>query len=209
MFLHAELWTPTLTCDVSITDESSFAGPQQDLWDRFRAGDREAFTILYRRHYAEVARFALYMTGEQSRGEELSQDVFVWLVDHPKAFDPALGTLPAFLKGIARNLLRRQWRNERRWRSLDEMTLRQPAAKELIAPSVAMSAAADAAVLRKAITRLPLKYRAAIVLCDLEGESYEEAAVALQCSVGTVRSRLHRARRLLAEQFERGNRRKR
>jgi RNA polymerase sigma-70 factor (ECF subfamily) len=198
-----------LTCNVSITDENSFAGLQQDLWDRFRAGDREAFTIIYRRYYAEVTRFAIYMSGEQSKGEELSQDVFVWLMDHPKAFDSQLGTLPAFLKGIARNLVRRQWRNERRWRSLEEMNLRQPEAKELIAPSEETSAAADAAVLRKAIIRLPLKYRAAIVLCDLEGESYEEAAVALQCPVGTVRSRLHRARRMLAEQFDREDRRQR
>jgi RNA polymerase sigma-70 factor (ECF subfamily) len=198
-----------LTCNVSITDENSFAGLQQDLWDRFRAGDREAFTIIYRRYYAEVTRFAIYMSGEQSKGEELSQDVFVWLMDHPKAFDSQLGTLPAFLKGIARNLVRRQWRNERRWRSLEEMNLRQPEAKELIAPSEETSAGADAALLRKAIIRLPLKYRAAIVLCDLEGESYEEAAVALQCPVGTVRSRLHRARRMLAEQFDREDRRQR
>ena len=71
----------------------------------------------------------------------------------------------------------------------------------MIAPRNELSNGVDVALLRKAITRLPLKYREAIVLCDLEGKSYEEAAVVLECPVGTVRSRLHRARRLLTEQF--------
>jgi RNA polymerase sigma-70 factor (ECF subfamily) len=184
-------------------DTNSCKHTVSDLMERFRAGDREAFTMLYRRHYAEVARFAFYMTGEQSRAEELSQDVFVWLVDHPNAFEAGLGTLPAFLKGVARNLLRRRWRRERRWQSLEEFLLRQPGAKELIAPGKELSAGVDAEILRQGIALLPLKYRATIVLCDLEGESYEEAAVVLRCPVGTVRSRLHRGRRLLAEQFER------
>ena len=166
------------------------------LMERFRAGDAEAFAAIYRRHYAEVARFAMYMVGDRSKAEELSQDVFVWLADHPNAYESRLGTLPAFLKGVARNLLRRQWRDERRWHSLDEI-----AAQELAAPREELSNGVDAALLRKAISSLPLKYREVIVLCDLEGESYEEAALVLQCPVGTVRSRLHRARRLLTEQF--------
>jgi RNA polymerase sigma-70 factor, ECF subfamily len=202
MLLDLDLRTLTLTCDSSAVEAKSAAPAESGLIERFGAGDREAFTTLYRRHYAEIARFAMYMTGDQSKAEELSHDVFVWLIDHPRAFQSELGTFPAFLKGVARNLLRRHWRNQRRWQSLDEMILRQPAAKELIAAGKELSTGVDAAVLRKAIARLPLKYREAIVLCDLEGDSYEEAAVVMRCPVGTIRSRLHRARRLLAEQFE-------
>ena len=196
------------TCDDMETELDSLGDPKSHLIERFRAGDAESFTTLYRRHYAEVTRFAIYMTGEQSKAEELSQEVFVWLAEHANAYDAQFGTLPAFLKGVARNLLRRRWREERRWQSLDEMIAQQPAAKELIAHGKEFSIAVDAAILRKAIAKLPLNYREAIVLCDLEGESYEDAAVIMRCPVGTVRSRLHRARLLLAKQFEPNNRRR-
>jgi RNA polymerase sigma-70 factor (ECF subfamily) len=56
--------------------------------------------------------------------------------------------------------------------------------------------------LRKAIAALPARYREAVVLCDLEGKTYEEAAAIQDCPVGTVRSRLHRARQLLARKFQ-------
>jgi RNA polymerase sigma-70 factor, ECF subfamily len=201
--------TSNPTCDAMETELDSagdqLGEPESHLIERFRAGDAESFTTLYRRHYAEVIRFAIYMTGEQSKAEELSQEVFVWLAEHANAYDAQFGTLPAFLKGVARNLLRRRWREERRWQSLDGMIVEQPAAKELIAHGREFTAAVDAVILRKAIAKLPLKYREAIVLCDLEGESYEDAAVVMQCPVGTVRSRLHRARLLLAKQFEPNN----
>jgi len=61
--------------------------------------------------------------------------------------------------------------------------------------------ALDAAALRRAIARLPLRYREAVVLCDLESSSYEEAAAALACAVGTVKSRVHRGRELLARKL--------
>lgn len=208
MFLNLNLQTSSLNCDLPAMETNGSEQPESVLMERFRSGDAEAFTALYRRHYAEVARFAMYMMGDGSKAEELSQDVFVWLVDHPKAYESRFGSLPVFLKGVARNLARRRWRNERRWHSLDEMTRGQHAAQELIAPPKELSAVVDAAVLRKAINRLAPKYREAIVLCDLEGESYEEAARVLECPVGTVRSRLHRARRLLTEQFERNDRRR-
>jgi RNA polymerase sigma-70 factor (ECF subfamily) len=59
----------------------------------------------------------------------------------------------------------------------------------------------EAAQLRKAIAALPERYREAVVLCDLEAKSYDEAAAILGCATGTVRSRLHRARELLVRKF--------
>ena len=58
--------------------------------------------------------------------------------------------------------------------------------------------------LRRAIVRLPARYREVIVLCDLQDVSYADAAQALGCAIGTVRSRLHRARHLLADKLQRG-----
>jgi RNA polymerase sigma-70 factor, ECF subfamily len=166
------------------------------LMEQFRAGDREAFAEMYRIHHAAVFRFALGMTGDRIKAGEVTQDVFVWLIHHPTQFDPARGELGAFLGGVARKLLYRRERDERRWLPLAEAA--QPRAGD---STDVCSRAIDTAELRKAIALLPDHYREAVVLCDLQGKSYEEAAVLLECAVGTVRSRLHRARELLARKL--------
>ncbi|HUI57014.1 MAG TPA: RNA polymerase sigma factor [Bryobacteraceae bacterium] len=173
------------------------ATTDRDLIERFRAGDRDAFATLYRAHHPAVFRFALYMTGDRARAGEVTQDVFVWLIHHPDAFDPARGGLAPFLTGIARQFLRRRKQEDRRWLPLDE-----PAASRLHLshrPAVPreISAAEDAADLWKAIASLPEPYREVVVLCDMEEMSNEKAAAALGCAVGTVWSRLNRAHALL------------
>jgi RNA polymerase sigma-70 factor (ECF subfamily) len=167
------------------------------LIECFRAGDREAFTALYRTHHPAIFRFAFHMTADPVKAAEITQDVFVWLIHHAAEFDPERGALPAFLGGVARKFVQRRQRNERRWLPFDA-----GAAFRLEAPPIDFSSAIDAESLRKAIALLPIRYREAIVLCDLESQSYEEAAVALGCAVGTIRSRLHRGRELLARKFQ-------
>jgi RNA polymerase sigma-70 factor (ECF subfamily) len=169
----------------------------RDLVERFRGGDREAFAELYRTHFPSVFRFALYMTGDRVRAGEVVQDVFVWLVHHPGEFDPERGDLGAFLGGVARKLLQRRRQMEQRWAPLD---VRIPSGDSGFASSLEREQ--DVAQLRKAIAALPEKYREAVVLCDLQGRSYEEAAAPMECAVGTVRSRLHRARELLVRKFQ-------
>jgi len=90
------------------------------LLARFRAGDREAFTLIYRTHSPALFRFATHMTGDESKAGELTQDVFVWLIHHGDHFDPARGTLGAFLTGVARRMLLRRWQDERRWAPLED-----------------------------------------------------------------------------------------
>src|SRR5215831_12710839 len=91
-----------------------------ELLNRFRAGDRDAFTALYHAHFAAVRRFAFYMTGDGFRAGEIAQEVFIWLLDHPKEFDPARGDLGAFLGGVARKIIHSDQRRERRWVPLDD-----------------------------------------------------------------------------------------
>src|SRR5204863_10076094 len=64
-------------------------------------------------------------------------------------------------------------------------------------PLVDLTSGEELEALRRAVLSLPLKYREVIVLCDLQEMSYEDAASSLACALGTVRSRLHRARALL------------
>jgi RNA polymerase sigma-70 factor, ECF subfamily len=168
-----------------------------ELVERFLLGDREAFAALYHAHFAAVFRFAFYMTGDRIRAGEITQDVFVWLVRHPRQFDPQRGDLGAFLGGVARKFVHREHRREQRWLPLDEAA---PASREDFAGGLEREQ--EAARLRKAIATLPEPYREAIVLCDLQGQSYDQAALAMECAVGTVRSRLHRARELLVRKFQ-------
>jgi RNA polymerase sigma-70 factor (ECF subfamily) len=175
--------------------------PDRVLVERFRAGDRDAFTMLYRAHFPSVYRFAFYMTGDRIRAGEITQDVFVWLVHHPGEFDADRGDLAAFLGGVARKLLLRQQRSERRWLPLDEPAA--PRCRQNRDDVVSgLEREQEAAQLRKAIAALPARYREAVVLCDLEAKSYDEAAAMLGCATGTVRSRLHRARELLVRKFQ-------
>jgi RNA polymerase sigma-70 factor, ECF subfamily len=93
-------------------------------------------------------------------------------------------------------MLLRQRQEGSRWTALDEAMVR------ITDPAADFARAEDAAYLRQAIASLPVRYRAPLVLCELEGRSYEEAAQELGCAVGTVRSRLHRARALLARKLQ-------
>jgi RNA polymerase sigma-70 factor (ECF subfamily) len=154
--------------------------------------DRAAFTSLYRAHEPAVFRFALSMTGDRGIAAEITQDVFVWLIHHPDAFDPARGQLTPFLLGVARKFLLRHAHTDPRLVPLEGHD--HPAEGiEDDRPSVL--------ALRAAIAALPGRYREVVILCDLEGLTYEEAAVALGCVTGTVRSRLHRARQFLSRKL--------
>src|SRR5262245_8937242 len=78
------------------------------LLERTRLGDEEAFVTLYRRRQAGVYRFAPPMTGSTTVAEDLTQEVFLTIARDPHRFDPQQGALPAFLIGIARNLVLRR-----------------------------------------------------------------------------------------------------
>jgi len=185
------------------------------LLRRMIAGDEEAFALLYRRKHPAIYRFALRMTRNVAMAEDVTQEVFMALIRDAKRFDPTRGTLGGFLFGIARNHLRKRWELERRFTHLAEdadesgtlSSAEAPAASsngshgQTTAGHFEFTAIENTARLRQAISTLPENYREIVVLCELEEMSYEEAASALGCPVGTVRSRLHRARAILLEKL--------
>ena len=166
------------------------------LMERFRQGDREAFAELYRVHHAAVFRFAFYLTNDRDAAGEITQETFIWLIHHPGRFDASRGELAAFLAGVCRKMARRRERSVRRWLSFDNAP--QHDGRD---SGCSAERAIDANALKRAITMLPMRYREAVVLCDLEDKSYEEAAAQVGCKVGTIRSRLHRGRELLSRKF--------
>jgi RNA polymerase sigma-70 factor (ECF subfamily) len=165
------------------------------------AGDEAAFTLLYRRRSAGVYRFALQMSGSEAVAEDVTQEVFLALMSDATRFDAARGSLSSYLYGIARNHVLRRLERERPFVQMAENAEDGEVHVELWAadadPHDELARAEMIGRLRQAVLALPEHYREVVVLCDLHEMSYVEAAHALGCAVGTVRSRLHRARSLL------------
>ncbi len=165
-----------------------------DLLRRLRSGDEEAFTALYRRHQSAVFRFALQMSGSAEVAEEVTQETFMMLVDGAKNYNPDRGALAAFLFGVARNYVLRILERRRPMTSGVDETI--PA--EIEDEGERFDRSRQIAALRKAVLALPAHYREVVVLCELQEMDYSAAAALLECPVGTIRSRLNRARSLLA-----------
>ena len=172
------------------------------------AGDEEAFALLYRRRQGGIYRFALQMSGSKSIAEDVTQEVFLFLMREGHVFDPAKGALSAFLFGVARNHVLRRLRVEHLLAPLgddsdDEATFSQPSTD--MCPLEDLTRAETIEAVRKAVLSLPAKYREVVVLCELQDVSYGETAEILGCAIGTVRSRLHRARALLLAKLRPAN----
>ena len=176
------------------------------LLRRSARGDEEAFTLLYRRHQAPLFRFALRMSGSAWAAEEIVQDVFMTLIREPNKFDPERGTLGAFLYGVARNRIMKHLERTPRDFSLDEKfdgnTRAQAGATVPPTPAEWAELRERSEQVRAAVLELPVEFREAVALCELEELSYEEAAKLLDCPIGTIRSRLHRGRALLLAKLE-------
>lgn len=177
-----------------------------DLLRRMTAGDEEAFTALYRRHQGNIYRFALLMSGSPATADDVTQEVFLALMRGMDQYDSARGPLAAFLYGIARNQVLRRRRWERACNSLEEetedgetATVRHLIAQDDPLADIVRNEMIDA--VRQAVLSLPARYREVVVLCDFQELRYAEAALALDCAVGTVSSRLNRARAMLANRL--------
>jgi RNA polymerase sigma-70 factor (ECF subfamily) len=176
------------------------------LLRRAAKGDEEAFTLVYRRHQAPIYRFALRMTGSPWAAEEIVQDVFMTLIRDPKKYDARLGTVSAFLYGVARNRVLKYRERLPREVALEEKnedgTGPGVILKDTVTPAVWAEKRERSAQVRAAVLELPDEFREAVVLCELQDMSYEEAADIIGCPIGTIRSRLHRGRTLLLAKLE-------
>lgn len=192
----------------AVAGEARIAAQDRDelLLRRAAKGDEEAFALLYRRHQGALYRFALRMTGSAWGAEEIVQDVFMMLVRDPKKYDADRGTLGAFLYGVARNRIMKHLERTPRDLSLDESgdagRDSHPQLQDQMTPARWAEIGERRNQVRAAVLALPPEFREAVVLCELEEMSYDEAARALECPVGTIRSRLHRGRALLLAKLE-------
>lgn len=174
-----------------------------------REGDEEAFVSLYRRRQPDIHRFVFGMSNSRMITEDVTQEVFINLIRNPDRYDPARGSVRSFLYGIARNCLLQHFERERHYVSYEEdepengsSTLQKDLKLDMSNPLAELTTAQMLHDLRQAILTLPVKYREAVVLCDLQEMDYVDAATVMGCPVGTVRSRLHRGRELLLQKLK-------
>ena len=164
---------------------------------RLAAGDTTALRQLYERHGRALLRFSAAMCRSRQAAEDLVHDTFVALLREPLRFDPALGSAYAYLCGVLRHRVSRHYRQEKRWVALDTGDDADFSAEDAPGPLDDIARSEITAAFRQAMLELPLPHREIIALCDLEELPYTTVANILGCPVGTVRSRLHRARALL------------
>jgi RNA polymerase sigma-70 factor (ECF subfamily) len=172
-----------------------------ELVRRALAGERDAFEEIYRRYHAVVYRFARMMSGSPAVADDVTQEVFVALMRDLGRYEPQRAGLATYLYGVARNVTRARLRQEQRFVNLEEASGETSDRHAPDNPSEALARSQDLIRLRRAIVALPSRYREVVILCDLHDLSYVEAAAVLGSPIGTVRSRLHRGRSLLAQRF--------
>jgi RNA polymerase sigma-70 factor (ECF subfamily) len=168
------------------------------LLERACKGDADAVSRLFARHQASIYRYAVHMCGRDA-GDDIVQETFLTVMRQPGRYDSARGPVIGYLLGIARHLaLRRLTSPGGRVLYEDLGESEEPAdpAQETVLDTLTRTETIEA--VRAAVRSLPPQYREVIVLCELEEMDYSAAAGIIQCPIGTVRSRLHRARMLLS-----------
>jgi RNA polymerase sigma-70 factor (ECF subfamily) len=144
------------------------------------------FRAAFRQHNDAGYRFAWRMMNSAAAAEDIAQDVFLTLLRQPDRFDESRGRLRWFLLGVARNLALKKWREESRWDVLDDQAF-------LVQP-VDVGSDGTSRIVGKAVNSLPPLQREVLILAEYEDLSLDEIARAVECEVGAVKARLHRAR---------------
>ena len=164
------------------------------------AGDEAAFTALYRRHRATVYRFVWLLTGSAAQAADITQDVFIELLNGSSGYDAARGSLAAYLCGVARF---RTYRTiDTRMQSVEDLAAFAEAHEDSDAPALPedrLERRRCLDTLYDAIRRLPPVFRDVLILVELQEMSYADAASVVGIELGTVRSRLSRAKAKLTE----------
>ncbi|MBO0857010.1 MAG: RNA polymerase sigma factor [Chloracidobacterium sp.] len=171
------------------------------------AGDGGAFERLYQRWQSPLYRFALRMSGSETIAEDVTQDVFLTLMRDGRQYGER-GSFASYIFAIARHRVWRLLQRDRRFVNLEIEETYEPegaiTTDRLIAkadPLADLTRDEMVETVRRAVLALPAHYREVVLLCYLHELSYAEAAEVIGCGLGVVRSRLHRARGLLAEKL--------
>jgi RNA polymerase sigma-70 factor, ECF subfamily len=171
-----------------------------DLLRQMRIGDQKALSALYARHQASLYRFAMLRSGSAHVAADIVQDIFVALIEDKLAFDPTRGALSGFLFGVARNFILKREEAARRFLPIQRTNHENDDEIEIDfidnnpLPLEKLLADDRAEAVRRALTKISPHYRDVLILYEMQDLSYVEIAHICNIDIGTVRSRLSRAR---------------
>lgn len=176
----------------------------EELIDKTLAGDTTAFGLLARKYQDRVYNLALPIVGNADDAMDVTQETFLQALSHLSSFRRS-SRFYTWLYRIAYNCAVGSLRRRKRTVSVDSLVEEYGETFEsnVEAPDARARLADDARILQAALDELPLEYRAPLILREIEGANYEQIAETLNIPVGTVRSRLHRARASLRATLER------
>jgi RNA polymerase sigma-70 factor (ECF subfamily) len=169
----------------------------EQLLARARRGDEGAFSALFSRYQGPIYRYAVHMCGPEG-GDDVVQETFLALLRQNGQFDATRGTLVQYLFGIARHIVMRHLATRYDTAFMDARDV-EPVSTAIEQATVldSLTRAETIDAVRTAVQSLPPPYREAVVLCELQEMGYADAAEIVGCPIGTIRSRLHRAKALL------------
>ncbi|MBN1296115.1 sigma-70 family RNA polymerase sigma factor [bacterium] len=182
-----------------------------DLMCRFQQGDESGFLRLLERYQDRILNFIFRMINDRQLAEDLTQEVFVRIYMNAGRYHPGSRFAP-WLYRIASNLAINELRRRKRWRFVtidshpaddDRMVITDLEDEDSISPDQHVEQKEAAEEVAEALERIPVKYRAPLILRELEGYDYEEIAQILDVPRGTVKSRLNRGRSLLVTALQR------
>ena len=171
------------------------ATSDSELMQQVRGGRTAALATLFERHHARVYGYCLRMTGNRSTAEDLVQDVFMKMLKYKATFKDDSELVP-WMFGIARNSCLGHLK-----RRANDQVPATPRVEEAAADDAHEERHDDreSELVRQALLRLPAERREVLVLSRFEYKSYDEIARVLDCSVGAVKVRVHRAMKQLRE----------
>jgi RNA polymerase sigma-70 factor (ECF subfamily) len=182
--------------------------PDAELLRQMRLGDAAAFAALYRRHQGPLYRFVLLRCGSADTAADIVQESFMGLLTGRYAYDPLRGQLQHFLFGVGRKLVLKWEEGRQRHAALPQAGADEDEEEDLdiasedAGPLGRLLENEAAEQVRRALALLPPHYRDPVILYELHELSYQEIAAVCQVDLGTVRSRLARARAALAKRLQ-------
>jgi RNA polymerase sigma-70 factor, ECF subfamily len=188
---------PDTTDGEAIAADVPVAPSQNDVLSRAQAGDHQAFAELYSQNKRRVYSLCLRMVSNVAEAEDLTQEAFLQLHRKIGTFRGE-SSFSTWLHRMAINVVLMHLRKKGlQLTSLDEAmepTSDERPGRSFGAPDLLLSGAIDRLALQRAIEDLPTGYRLMFVLHDIEGYEHNEIAALLECSIGTSKSQLHKAR---------------
>lgn len=184
-------------------------GSDQALIAQAQNGDPRGMTALYGRYRVKMLNYLYRFTGDRARAEDLTQETFLRVVRYLPSYRPT-GSVAGWIYRIAKNLALNELR---RRKGHPELSLDEPvtyAEEEPMDRAEAMPGpqlcpdeesyrAEIGEAIQKALLQISPIYREVVILCDIQGHPYREAAEILRCSINTIASRLARGRARLAD----------